>query len=117
METEVSGVMYDPQVYGLLGAALLLHLGTLVYVYLRRQRQQQSAGSMTTEGEAAVGNRTGRDAGPDIGGDVGSETEETIVCSECGTRNAADYRFCRACVTELAGRTARGGAEAFSNAA
>jgi hypothetical protein len=103
--------MYDPQVYGLLGAVLLLHLGTLVYVYLRRSRGD---GSPTPDVEAGV------DRGADAGLDATAAADEeasTVVCDECGVQNAADYRFCRACVADLSGGAPRDGGEAFSNAA
>jgi hypothetical protein len=106
--------MYDPQVYGLLGAVLLLHLGTLVYVYLRRQRSGESS---TLEGEAAADGPTREIPRAD---GVDAETGpsgETVVCSACGARNAADYRFCRACVADLSGGASHDTGEAFSNAA
>lgn len=103
--------MYDPQVYGLLVAVLLLHLGTLVYVYLWRGRDE---GSATADGDG-VGVDRGVTAESDPA--TGRDGEETVVCAECGVRNAAGYRFCRACVADLSGTPARGGNEAFSNAA
>jgi hypothetical protein len=101
--------MYDPQVYGLLGAVLLLHLGTLVYVYLRRNGDEGSP-APDRDGETV-------DRGTETAVDAGTEADETVVCTECGVRNAADYRFCRACVADLSGTPAQGGSEAFSNAA
>jgi ribosomal protein L40E len=101
--------MYDPQVYGLLGAVLLLHLGTLVYVYLRRDRDEGSPAADVDDAPVDRGSETAVDAA--------MEADETVVCAECGVRNAADYRFCRACVADLSGTPAQGGSEAFSNAA
>jgi len=113
MRYVMSAAMYDPQVYGLLGAVLLVHFGTLVYVYLRRQR---SGGSATAESDVAGdGQRT--DA---VHRDVDRSAdapEGTVVCPACGTRNAVDYRFCRACVADLSGGAPRSGGEPFSNAA
>ncbi|WP_276259832.1 DUF7577 domain-containing protein [Haloglomus litoreum] len=107
--------MYDPQVYGLLGAVLLLHLGTLVYVYLRRQRSGESP---TLESGAAVDRSATDGSRADTGVDVETaESAETVICSACGVRNAADYRFCRACVADLSGGASHDSGEAFSNAA
>jgi hypothetical protein len=100
--------MYDPQVYGLLGAVLLLHLSVLLYVYLRRESGAVEAA--VPEAELPVeATRQEADAVPEDGG--------TVVCPQCGTRNAIDYDFCRRCVADLPGGVAGEGAEAFSNTA
>lgn len=33
----------------------------------------------------------------------GTDASETVVCQGCGVANGAEYRFCRACVSELPG--------------
>lgn len=95
--------MLDGTTYGLLGALVLLHLLTLVYAY---RREGEGAGR-AVEGEAAV------PAGP-VPGEFDADTE-TVPCEVCGTENAAEYAFCRACVSELPTRrpTVDGGAGAF----
>jgi ribosomal protein L40E len=104
--------MYDPQVYGLLGAVLLLHLGTLAYVYLRRSRSVERAGDTDAAADAADVTADRRvDTGPS-----GSE-EGPIVCSQCGARNEPNYRFCRICVADLPGRATSVDPAGFSNAA
>lgn len=102
--------MYDPQVYGLLVAVLLLHLGVLLYVYLRRE--SGTAEATAPEAELPV-DATRREADAEIDPDDGG----TVVCPECGTRNATGYDFCRRCVADLPGGVAGEGAEAFSNTA
>lgn len=101
--------MVDPQVYGFLGAALLLHLGVLLYAYVRRDTD--AAGPESASDIPLDPTRAEADADIDPGADG------AVVCPECGTRNATDYEFCRHCVATLPGRFADGGAEAFSNTA
>lgn len=101
--------MSDPQVYGLLGAVLLLHLGTLVYVYRRRSRSAEPAGGDTE----AVGDR--RRATVDS--DPGSDGAGTLVCPQCGAGNDPGYRFCRLCVADLPGSAGHDEPGGFSNAA
>lgn len=98
--------MLDGTTYGLLGALVLLHLLTLVYAY-RRQGDGAGGTDPAVEGEAPA------PAGP-VPGEFDADTE-TVPCEVCGTENAAEYAFCRACVSELPTRTPTvdGGAGAF----
>lgn len=99
--------MYDPQVYGLVGAVLLLHLGTLVYVYRRRSRAAEPAGGDAEP--AAERLRPEAESGPD--------EERRLTCPQCGARNDPSYRFCRICVADLPGRAGHDEPSGFSNAA
>lgn len=98
--------MLDGTTYGLLGALVLLHLLTLVYAYRRR-----AEGAGGTDG--AVEGETATPARP-VPGEFDADTE-TIACEVCDTENAAEYAFCRACVSELPTRTPTvdGGAGTF----
>jgi hypothetical protein len=102
----VHGDMLDGATYGLVGALVLLHVLTLAYAYRRR---------------------TGRSGGPDgaleadapvpvapVPGEFDADTV-TVSCERCGTENAAEYAFCRACVTQLPTATpvVEGGAGTF----
>ena len=104
--------MYDPQVYGLLGAVLLLHLGTLAYVYLRRSGSAERAGGADATVDTADVTADCRvDPGP-----PGAE-DGAILCSQCGARNEPNYRFCRVCVADLPGNATGAEPGGFSNAA
>jgi len=94
--------MLDGTTYGLLGALVLLHLLTLAYAYRRRADGTGGADGAgesdpTAEGEATV------PASP-VPGEFDADTA-TVPCEVCGTENAAEYAFCRACVRELPSRT------------
>jgi hypothetical protein len=101
--------MYDPQVYGLLGAILLLHLGVLLYVYLRRNSGTAEAAGVDELPVEPTRREADADVDPEDGG--------TVVCPECGTRNATGYDFCRHCVADLPGGVPGEGGEAFSSTA
>lgn len=72
--------MVPKWVYGTAMAVTLVQLATL---YLHRTRVARGSGSS----ERADG--------------------ATVECSECGAENESGYRFCRVCVSELPGTTAR----------
>jgi hypothetical protein len=101
--------MSDPQVYGLLGAVLLLHLGTLAYVYLRRSRAADPAGG----DPETVAERLR----PEAESELGPDEEGRLTCPQCGARNDPSYRFCRICVADLPGSAGHGEPGGFSNAA
>ncbi|MEF8840374.1 MAG: hypothetical protein V5A62_01940 [Haloarculaceae archaeon] len=98
--------MLDGTTYGLLGALVLLHLLTLAYAY--RRRTEGGGGA-----DAAVEGGPTPPARP-VPGEFDADTE-TIACEICDTENAAEYAFCRACVSELPTRTPTvdGGAGTF----
>ena len=95
--------MLDGTTYGLLGALVLLHLLTLVYAY-RRQAGGTGGTDPAVEGETAT------PAAP-VPGEFDPDTD-TVQCEVCDTENAAEYAFCRACVSELPTRTPTVDAEA-----
>jgi hypothetical protein len=98
--------MLDGTTYGLLGGLVLLHLLTLAYAYRRR-----AGGAGGTEG--VVEREPSVDARPlPDGFDADADT---VACEACDTVNAAEYAFCRACVSELPTRTptVEGGAGTF----
>jgi hypothetical protein len=100
--------MLDPQVYGLLGAVMLLHLGVLVYAYLRRN-PAETAGPETAA-EIPLD--------PSLAdADIDPGSEGAVVCPECGTRNATGYEFCRHCVASLPGGLGDNGSDTFSSTA
>lgn len=104
--------MSDPQVYGLLGAVLLLHLGTLAYVYLRRSRAAESAEPADGDTEPVVERLR-----PEVESDPGADEEERLTCPQCGARNDPSYRFCRICVADLPGSAGHDEPGGFSNVA
>ena len=96
--------MPDGTTYGLLGLLVLLHLLTLAYAYRRRASGDDGSGA-------------GEDASvpvQPVPGEFDPDTA-TVSCDTCGTENAAEYAFCRACVSELPTRapTAEGGPGTF----
>jgi hypothetical protein len=94
--------MLDGTTYGLLGALVLLHLLTLAYAYWRRaDGDGESSGAGGAD--PAVEGETTTPARP-VPGEFDADTE-TIACEVCDTENAAEYAFCRACVSELPTRT------------
>jgi hypothetical protein len=104
--------MLDGITYRLLGALVLLHLLTLVYAY--RRRADGTGGVDGDEGADPAGEgETAVPASP-VPGEFDADTE-TVPCEVCGTENAAEYAFCRACVRELPSRapTVDGGAGMF----
>ena len=97
--------MLDGTTYGLLGALVLLHLLTLAYAYRRR------AGG--DDGSESAGDDASVPVQP-VPGEFDADTV-TVSCATCGTENAAEYAFCRACVSELPTRapTAEGAPGTF----
>lgn len=87
--------MLDGTTYGLLGALVLLHLLTLAYAY-RRRAAGDGDSRRATEDDRTVPARP-------VPGEFDSDTA-TVACDVCGTENAAEYSFCRACVSELPAR-------------
>jgi hypothetical protein len=84
--------MLDGTTYGLLGVLVLLHLLTLAYAY-RRRASGAGGADRGADGEVSVPTRP-------VPGEFDPDTE-TVPCETCGTENAAEYAFCRACVSEL----------------
>jgi hypothetical protein len=98
--------MLDGTTYGLLGGLVLLHLLTLAYAYRRADGGGRTGGADgVAEREPSVDARPVPD---------GSDAD-TVACEVCDTVNAAEYAFCRACVSELPTRTptVEGGAGTF----
>jgi hypothetical protein len=103
--------MPDGTTYGLLGVLVLLHLLTLAYAY--RRRASGDGGSESAERTASTADDTLAPVGP-VPGEFDADTA-TVSCEACGTENAAEYAFCRACVSELPTRapTVEGGPGTF----
>lgn len=102
--------MLDGTTYGLLGVLVLLHLLTLAYAYRRRAGRDAGAADAGSE-SAGDGAPASVQPAP---GEFDADTA-TVSCDTCGTENAAEYAFCRACVSELPTRapTAEGGPGTF----
>jgi hypothetical protein len=83
--------MLDGTTYGLLGVLVLLHLATLAYAY--RRRAEGGGTARAADGERSV------PEGP-TPGEFDADTV-TVSCGVCGTENAAEFSFCRVCVSEL----------------
>lgn len=84
--------MLDGATYGLVGALVLLHLLTLAYAY-RWRMGGNGAAAEATEGDAPA-------PSDPLPGEFDADTV-TVSCEACGTENAAEFAFCRACVTQL----------------
>jgi hypothetical protein len=96
--------MLDGTTYGLVAALVLLHLVTLGYAYHRRAGGDGGEGADRAEETRSVPDRP-------VPGEFDADTP-TVSCDVCGTENAAEYSFCRACVSELPLRTTTAEAEA-----
>jgi hypothetical protein len=94
--------MLDGTTYGLLAVLVLLHLVTLAYAYRRRTNGTGGTDGAAPADPAAEGEPS-VPVGP-VPGEFDAETA-TVTCEVCGTENAAEYAFCRACVSELPTRT------------
>jgi len=84
--------MLDGATYGLVGALVLLHLLTLACAYRWRMGESEGAGE-AAEGKAPAPSSP-------VPGEFDADTA-TVSCEACGTENAAEYAFCRACVIQL----------------
>lgn len=73
-------------IVGVTLAILLVNAALAVYAWTRR--------STTAEHDRTVGERTQSGDAP------------TVACPNCGAENEPEYRYCRACVSELPGYAA-----------
>lgn len=103
-------MLTDPWQFGLV--AVLVATNVAVSYWLYRRLQTPAAGSplgadhdpVAAESPSAepTNGKTESTATP-------VETTGTVACPACGTPNDPDYRFCRACVAELAASSVAGG--------
>lgn len=77
--------------YGVIAVVIGLHVLTLLYAYRRHGNPTSVSTQADTESSPSTNTETMTDA---------------IACVHCGEMNDPDYRFCRGCVADLAGRTA-----------
>lgn len=81
----------------LLVGLVALHIITLLVAYWR-ETTASDAGRPTAESASVA------PAPPAVDGEpTADEHTETVRCSECGTRNVAEYAYCRGCVADLRG--------------
>lgn len=78
----------------LLAGLVVVHLLTLVYAYWRRSEAEN-----TGEG----GRETLEPLDSPVPAVEFDPDTPTVHCRVCGTENAAEYAFCRNCVSELPG--------------
>lgn len=81
----------------LLVGLVALHIITLLVAYWR-ETTASTAGLPTAESASVAPAPPALDGEP-----TADDHTETIRCSECGTRNVAEYAYCRGCVADLRG--------------
>jgi hypothetical protein len=103
----------DPWQFGLV--VVLIGTNLAVSYWLYRQLQDTGRGSVLGLGgesrsrESLAPERPGDDAGEPTATDHDADRSASVACPACGTPNDPEYRFCRACVAELAASTTAGG--------
>ncbi|MFW5918861.1 MAG: DUF7577 domain-containing protein [archaeon] len=115
--------MAQTWVIALVAIAIAHFVATVaLYYWLGRRTVEDDPGSGGgSEAEARAGPEENAKAGGDGDVSAGAEREtasdqrDEVVCSNCGTPNAAGYRYCRQCVSPLRPARSRSGNDSGPN--
>lgn len=86
--------MVSTWLLGFVVGVVFLQLLVVMYRYANRDRESENDRSL------APFDGMGTDASTESDGD---DDGGTTACSACGAENAAEYRYCRLCVSDLSG--------------
>lgn len=115
--------MAQTWVIALVAIAIVHFVATVALYYWlgRRTVEDETRGGAGPEAEARAGPEDEAKVGADGKVKAGAEREtesdqsDEVVCSNCGTRNAAGYRYCRQCVSPLGPARSRSGNDSGPN--